>query len=101
MSDTPLWVQFWEESEAGWGTRPDGYTLHVRVEDIDAFLKVMRDGEYETYKGAVPPEYSRPSGAPRQGVIADADLDARVRASKCGIWGPGNAPVFKAEEPAP
>jgi len=83
-----VWIQKWDESEAGWGVRPDGYTIHRRREDIDAFLKAMRDREYERYKGATPPEYSRPSGDPYLAILDDPDTEAKLEASEYGIWGP-------------
>jgi hypothetical protein len=88
-----VWVQKWEESEAGWGVRPDGYTFHIRREDIDAFLKDLRDREFETHGGATPPEYSRPSGDPYLAILSgDSDgaaIEAKLLASSHGIWGPG------------
>ena len=85
-----LWVQQWEETERGWGTRPDGYTLHANKEDVQLYLQEMRARECEG-KAAnyVPDEYSRPIGAPYEASFDDADLVARVRASRCGIWGGG------------
>ena len=60
-----VWMQEWEESERGWGTRPDGFTVHHKEEDIDLFLKAMRDQEAEMYgNDYVPNEYSRPYGQP-------------------------------------
>lgn len=91
-----LWVQEWEESERGWGVRPDGYTLHVQMEDIAEFVSDMRHREAEIYKGAVPDEYSRPIGKPYVAAIDDAKLIAEVRASKNGIWGPGRTAPPKA-----
>ena len=84
-------VQKWEESEAGWGTRPDGYTLHVKEEDIQAFLQKMRDREAKQGYGFgnAPPEYSRPCGKPYWTRIDDPELAKKVEESECGIWGPG------------
>ena len=60
-----VWMQEWEESERGWGTRPDGFTLHHKEEDIDLFLTAMRDREAEMFgPDYVPNEYSRPYGRP-------------------------------------
>lgn len=88
-----LWVQKWEESEAGWGTRPDGYTLHLNRGDIDLFLADMRAREQQGKpKGYVPPEYSRPDGEPYEWETDDEALAARVRDSGRGCWGPGREP---------
>ena len=32
-------IQYWEESEEGWGMRPDGATLHKSLEDCQAYIK--------------------------------------------------------------
>lgn len=72
------WVQEWEESERGWGVRPDGYTVHRKKEDIDAFLADMRQREEGLYgKGVVPDEYSRPRGEPLECAVDEKLLPAR------------------------
>lgn len=61
----PFWVQEWEETERGWGTRPDGFTAHRSKTDIGAFLLAMRRKERAGRpEGYVPDEYSRPVGQP-------------------------------------
>ena len=60
-------VQKWEESERGWGTRPDGYSLHKTEADRAAYVKAywarMPDG--------APDEYSRPDGSPYSAEVDD------------------------------
>jgi hypothetical protein len=97
-----LWVQKWEESERGWGTRPDGYTVHVEKEDIDKYVKAIRDAEaargYALLGGYgtdnVPDEYERPCGAPYQARI-DPDFAASVKESDHGLR------VYAREYPKP
>lgn len=86
-----LWVQKWEESEAGWGVRPDGFTLHRHRDDIALFLDRMRASEEAQGYGAghAPSEYSRPDGDPYVALIADEALITALCDSECGIWGPG------------
>lgn len=53
----------WEESERGWGVRPDGYSLHLTAEDaLIHKLKVLKQ-QADYYKGKgpnyVPDEYTR------------------------------------------
>jgi hypothetical protein len=55
--------QKWEESERGWGTRPDGYTLHLTDEHRRQFVQKHWDSYSD---GAAPDEYSRPCGEPYQ-----------------------------------
>ena len=33
----------WEESERGWGTRPDGCSLHISEEDYHKFIRAYWD----------------------------------------------------------
>ncbi len=53
----------WTESEAGWGKRPDGYSLHESQEDATAYIKAYwkREKEYNLDNGIVgtPGCYSR------------------------------------------
>lgn len=51
-----LYAIVWEESERGWGTRPDGYSLH---NSKDEAIKFIRDYQSKLPK-EVPDEYSRP-----------------------------------------
>jgi len=84
----------WTESERGWGSRPDGATLHLTMEDY---------GEYvEEYWGrmpkGVPDEYSRPDASPRN-VVIEEDLYQKIVASRNGIrlW-QGEYSKMKAEQ---
>lgn len=62
--------QAWTEHEAGWGSRPDGYTLHLteehRKEFTDDYLK--RQDDLSPGSGT-PAEYS----VPETPFIADVD----------------------------
>jgi hypothetical protein len=53
--------QEWLESERGWGTRPDGYSLHLTEADRQAYIKAYR----AKMPGAVPDEYARPASRPQ------------------------------------
>lgn len=50
--------QKWEESEQGWGVRPDGFSLHVSVDGLTSYIAEHWAGMPDE----TPPEYSRPSG---------------------------------------
>lgn len=56
-----LYVVAWEESERGWGVRPDGCSVHLSEKSAMDFIKRQQDS---LPKGVVPDEYSRPSGKP-------------------------------------
>ena len=64
----PVIKQLWEESEKGWGIRPDGYSLHLTTTDRDEYIKDYWDSMQKT--PATPSIYSRPSG---KGTIIDVD----------------------------
>lgn len=67
-SKKSLVLQEWEESEAGWGVRPDGYSFHLNEEDCKAYVK-----EYWAKMPAeVQQEYSRECGKPVWVVISAA-----------------------------
>lgn len=63
-------VQKWEESERGWGCRPDGYSLHLTEEDRKSFIA----GYWAMMPKAVPDEYSRPNGTPYIADVEPTDL---------------------------
>lgn len=46
----------WEESERGWGTRDDGYSLHATKNDAEKYV----EDYWEGMPNCVPDEYSRP-----------------------------------------
>lgn len=79
--------QKWEESEAGWGTRPDGYSLHRSEEDRKRFVKAHWDGMPAT----PPSEYSRPDGTPYWCLVDNKTYRAIV-ASAHGIRRHGPMP---------
>ena len=80
-------VQKWEESERGWGTRPDGFSLHLTDTDREAYIKEYWDRMPES----VPEEYSRPDGTPYKAEV-DAATFAKVKASKNGVRNFGRPP---------
>ena len=75
-------VQEWEESERGWGTRPDGATLHL----TDSDRKLYIENYWKQMPKQVPDEYSRPClfAEPYRAII-DNDLYKEIKTSKNGI----------------
>lgn len=63
-SRTKVIVQRWEESEAGWGTRPDGVSIHLTELDRIAFCERHWVEENKRSNGVTPEEYSRENGKP-------------------------------------
>ena len=76
--------QTWTESERGWGTRPDGHTLHLTLSDRDEWVR--------DHNARLPDEtpdcYSRAAGTPYL-VDIDANTFESLRGLK-GTWGKGN-----------
>ncbi len=87
MTVRHLIVQKWEESERGWGCRPDGYSLHRPDADRVAFIREY----WDRMPDEAPDEYSRPDGAP---YIWNADEETyeAVCKSKNGIRSFGRPP---------
>ena len=95
-------VQKWEESERGWGTRPDGYSLHLTEADRRKY-----GGEYwAQMPDDTPNAYSRPDGT---AYIADVygETYETIKQSKNGIRvfsgkypGDGGADGWRAVPPA-
>lgn len=85
----PVVAQDWEESERGWGTRPDGYTLHLTVDDRDAYVKAY----YAKHNNLdeAPDCYTRTYGSPKLidvGPETYAKLKAPEAVADRGMWGP-------------
>ena len=64
--------QKWEESERGWGTRPDGYSLHLSQQDKEHYIKTYWEGMPDS----VPDEYSRPDGTAYQCSVSEEVFEA-------------------------
>lgn len=74
--------QTWTESERGWGQRPDGYSLHLSVGDMEQFNKEYWDSQPKT--ATVPDEYSRPDVNPKE-ISVGYTTYKELKASKHGI----------------
>lgn len=70
-------VQKWEESERGWGTRPDGYSIHPSHAARDSFVTDY----WEKMPDEVPDEYSRPCGT---SYVAEVSEEVYEELKKAG-----------------
>lgn len=77
MTEQEIVQQRWEESERGWGVRPDGFSLHLSDEDRTGFIEEY----WESMPDEVPDEYSRPSGEPGKSLAPDEVLE-KLRKNK-------------------
>ena len=76
------WLQVWDESESGWGVRPDGYSLHLTEEDAKAYVKQYWNEEKKRNpSGSIPHEYSRESGSADK-VLVSPELYAKLEGEK-------------------
>lgn len=89
----PAFVETWTESERGWGTRPDGYTIHLSRE---AAVKFIEDYNKKHNTAASAPEvYTRADGnltEIRVGKKTYQQLLDAMKKGEFGIWGDGNHP---------
>jgi hypothetical protein len=60
-------LQLWEESERGWGTRPDGCSIHIDLKNQKEYIKKF----YEDRSGDAPDVYERVVGDPIEAFIDD------------------------------
>ena len=88
-----IWIMEWEESERGWGTRPDGYSVHPSEAASRKWLADYweRMKEYDRQQGYgtgyVPDEYSRPYGdAFPLRVSSDHKLVTDMGANGYRVW---------------
>ncbi len=72
--------QDWEESERGWGVRPDGISLHATPKNCQTFIKEY----WDSMPDEIPDEYSRPSNEPYPFRVTQK-LYALVIRSKNGL----------------
>ena len=61
------YLQEWEESERGWGTRPDGCSLHTSEAAHKFYMHSVMDGRGD----AVPHEYDRPCGNLTKALLSE------------------------------
>ncbi len=72
--------QDWLESERGWGTRPDGCSLHLNKLDLEKFVKAY----WARMPDETPDEYSRPCGQAYLVDVSD-EIYSKILESKNGI----------------
>jgi len=64
-----VYLQYWEESERGWGIRPDGCSLHIDLNSHHSYIKnYLQDRDPNN----VPHEYDRIVGDPIEVIVSDA-----------------------------
>jgi hypothetical protein len=63
-------LQIWEESERGWGTRPDGCSMHIDLKERENYIQTI----YNSRKSdtSIPDEYERIVGEGVEAFIEDS-----------------------------
>lgn len=61
-------LQIWEESERGFGVRPDGCSIHINFEERNSYIKSI----YDNRDSEVPAEYDRIVGDGIEVFIEDS-----------------------------
>lgn len=86
-----VYVQKWIEDETGWGERPDGYSVHLNLEDIPKFIEQIDQAEAEYLDklrkndpGAMLNECSRPTGDPIEKEVDEAIYE-QVKQTSFGL----------------
>lgn len=74
--------QEWEESERGWGTRPDGYSLHKDDASRQAYIQEY----WNSMPHEVPDEYSRPCGSPEVRAVDKKTYRAVMKEGSVRRW---------------
>ena len=88
--------QKWEESERGWGTRPDGYSLHLTESSRQAFCQEY----WDKMPQFAPDEYSREDGRPYFVKVTEK-VFTEIKKSKNVIQCFGSPPVGLDGQPGP
>ena len=72
----------WTESERGWGTRPDGFSVHVSAEEA---LQYVERHWASFPSGRAPDEYDRPDSEKPFGVVLQDAAFARLLKEKKSV----------------
>lgn len=76
--------QDWIESEAGWGQRPDGFTLHLNEENCKKYIENYWAAERKINPGGATPDcYTRPEGSPREVIVSRKTFN-KIKKAKLG-----------------
>lgn len=80
-----VYLETWTESEAGWGTRPDGVTLHLNKSDYELYVKQYWEKEKERNpSGKTPEEYTRQDNNLQLAMVSDKIYN-EVSKTECGL----------------
>jgi hypothetical protein len=77
-----VYCMSWEESERGWGQRPDGISLHKTEQDYEDYI-----AEYwDSMPDEVPDEYDRPATDDLDKVLISQKLFKQIKGNGLRLW---------------
>ena len=81
-----VYLQYWEESERGWGVRPDGCSIHISKDEGMKYVKSI----YSNRTKEVPNEYDRIIDGIVDVILKDSLYDLlleekSIRLSQCSM----------------
>ena len=88
------YLQRWEESERGWGVRPDGCSLHLTPTDGESYI----DSIYESRGDDVPDEYERVCGSYMKCFVSDVVFESLKRVGSKRVYESELRNLLKLEE---
>lgn len=82
-------IQMWLESERGWGTRPDGFSIHLSNTNCKKYCEEywVEEKKRNAKSLYAPDEYSREDGEPKVIEVQDFVHDALVKNHQKGKFG--------------
>ena len=76
-----IWCVNWTEYERGWGSRPDGHTLHLTKESAEKYIENHWEKMPKSY---VPDLYSKNS---KPFEITATEEELKLLSEKDNVWG--------------
>lgn len=67
-------VQKWEETERGWGCRPDGYSIHPDEAARKRYVAAHWESMKKEFGEEAPDEYDRPNGTPYEAEVDEVEI---------------------------
>jgi len=81
----PIVIETWTEYERGWGSRPDGATIHLSVADHKAFVDAFN--KKHNNKASAPDEYTSADMQPKVIDVEEPLYDRLVALKAKGEFG--------------
>lgn len=78
ISGYPVAVLTWTEYESGWGSRPDGTSLHLSKEAAYQYVLDYKNSMKDKYGDRTPAEYSSPDGKPKLWLVSKEMIERLI-----------------------